>query len=163
MIWAVANRASRRCRLIADRHYSRQNVGAEQFVRPGRCLVLYARTASGEALWVTSWQKHADHAWPGAWECTIFRNEGAGQSSALIAQAVSASRAFFGEPPAAGMITFVDPGAIRSDNPGYCFKRAGFRLVGATKVHRRPCLQLLPAGMPDAEAPHGMQFGGLAA
>lgn len=163
MRWRLTNRGNRMAARLADEHYSRQTIGSPQYVRPGRCVCLLARTATGVALWVTSWQQHADHAWPGAWECTIFRNKGAGLSSDLILEAVAATRAVFGEPPAAGMITFVDPAKIASPNPGYCFKRAGFRSAGHTKIHRRPCLQLLPAQMPAAMPPVDFQFGGLAA
>lgn len=163
MLWRVTNRANRAAAQMADDHYSRQTPGSRQFVRPGRCLVLIAGTKPRSALWVTSWQLHADHAWPGAWECTIFRNLGAGLSSDLITEAVSATRAVFGEPPPGGMITFTRPEMIKSPNPGYCFKCAGFVMVGFTKVYRRPCLQLLPENMPAAVEPIGFQYGGLAA
>jgi hypothetical protein len=158
MIWHISHRADPRCCALADRHYSRQKVGSPQFVPPGRCLVLYAKTATGEAVWVTSWPfaEYVKHAWAGAWVCSIFRNEGAGLSSELIAQAVAASLAVYGAPPALGIITFVLPSAVRSVNPGYCYKRAGWRLAGAAK-DGKPCLQLLPHEMPAAAAPWGFQ------
>lgn len=160
MLWEIAHRADRRCLELADRHYSRQKIGTPQFVPPGRCLVLYAQTDTGRAVWVTSWPfaEYVKHAWAGAWVCSIFRNEGAGLSSDLIRQAVSASRAYYGEPPPLGIITFVLPSAIRSTNPGACYKAAGWKRVGAAK-DGKPCLQQLPATMPDALEPHGYQFG----
>lgn len=158
MCWQLAHRADPRCVALADRHYSRQKPGSPQFVPPGRCLVLYARTETGEAVWVTSWPfaQYVKHAWAGAWVCSIFRNEGAALASDLIRDAVSATRTYFGEPPALGMITFVLPSAVRSTNPGACFKRAGFRRAGAAK-DGKPCLQLLPPSMPPAKPPIGYQ------
>lgn len=149
-MWQIAHRAHPRCVSLADRHYSRQKIGSPQFVPPGRCLVLYAETEYGEAVWVTSWPfaEYVKHAWAGAWVCSIFRNEGAALASDLILDAVAATRAYYGEPPEIGMITFVKPAAIRSTNPGFCFKRAGFRIAGSAK-DGKPCLQMLPADMPD--------------
>lgn len=41
MTWKFANRAHVPSRKIADRHYNRQKIGTDQFVPPGRCIVLY--------------------------------------------------------------------------------------------------------------------------
>lgn len=49
--WLMTHKGDRACRQLADRHYSRQHVGAPMFCRPGRNLVL--RTAAGDAVWVT--------------------------------------------------------------------------------------------------------------
>jgi len=124
--WEVSFRASPRARELADRHYSRQNIGAAQFAPPGRALVLLA--VDGRALWVTSWPfpEYVQHAWAGAWMCSIFRNEGSGRSSELILEAISATRAVFGTPPPMGMVTFIDAGKVRRKrDPGRCFRRAG--------------------------------------
>lgn len=149
MIWRLSHRADPEALELADRHYSRQKPGTKQFVPPGRCLVLTARTDSGRALWVTSWPfaEYVKHAWAGAWVCSLFRNEGAGLASEMIKDAVSATRAYFGDPPPLGMITFVLPKAIRSNNPGYCYKAAGWRPAGSAK-DGKPCLQIPPADMP---------------
>lgn len=157
MIWQVSHRADPRCCALADRHYSRQKPGSPQFVPPGRCLVLYACTPNGQAVWATSWPfaEYVKHAWAGAWVCSIFRNEGAGLSSLLIEQAVAATRWFYGDPPELGFITFVLPSAVRSSNPGYCYQRAGWRKVGAAK-DGKPCFQQLPHEMPDPVAPWGV-------
>ena len=154
MDWWMSHRADPRAVAVADRHYNRQKIGSPQFVPPGRCLVLL--TADASALWVTSapFAEYVKHAWSGAWVCSCFRNESAGRylSSDLIRQAVAATRYFFGEPPALGMVTFVDTRHTHSPNPGYCYQRAGWRRVGRTKGGL-VALQLLPAEMPDAEAP----------
>ncbi len=48
MRWLLSWRADPLARAIADGHYSRQTVGAAQFVPPGRCLVL---VIPGAAYW----------------------------------------------------------------------------------------------------------------
>jgi hypothetical protein len=159
MIWELSHRADLRSRLLADRHYNRQKPGTPQFVPPGRCLVLYTETATGKAFWVTSWPfaEYVKHAWAGAWVCSAFRNEGAGTASGLIRLAVAATRSHFGEPPALGLITFIDrkkviPIRVRGQETwGYSYKKAGFRECGETKGGLL-ALQLLPADMPQAQA-----------
>jgi hypothetical protein len=158
--WHLSWRADPVARGLADRHYSRQTVGAEQFVPPGRCLVL--RTLDGTAYWVTSWPyaEYVHHAWPGAWVCSAFRNEGAFLSSDLILDAVAATRYWFDPPPASGMLTFIDPDQVRRKrDPGRCFRKAGF--VPATPNTTRGglvALQLWPGDMPMASAADGTQL-----
>ncbi|WP_132090790.1 hypothetical protein [Caulobacter sp. BK020] len=168
MIWQQSWRADPFAREIADRHYSRQTVGATQFVATGSCVVFKALTATGRAYWVTGWPKAewVKHAWAGAWMCAAFRNEGAGLSSDLIRQAVAATRAYYGEPPSLGMVTFVDAaktarGRSRTARPGQCFLAAGFDDVGQTAggLH---ALQMLPEAMPAAEPAIGAQQGRVA-
>lgn len=152
--WRLSWRADPVAGAMADRHYSRQTHGSPQFVPPGRSLVL--RTPS--ALWVTSWPVFAMHAWAGAWVCSLFRNEGAELSSALIVAAVAASRWRWPDTPHGGMVTFVDPMRVRRKrDPGRCFRRAGFSPVGYTQSGLL-ALQLLPEDMPDPLPPMGAQL-----
>jgi hypothetical protein len=150
--WQLSFRADQVTREIADRHYSRQTVGAKQFVPPGRCVVL--RTVDDRAYWVTSWPypEYVKHAWPGAWMCSAFRNEGAGLSSELIREAISATRFEWAAIPDLGMVTFVDPKKVRHKrDPGRCFVKAGFtRLKQRTKAGLI-VLQMLPHEMPEPE------------
>lgn len=158
MLWTKSFRADRRAARIADRHYSRQSPGHCQFVPPGRCLVLV--TDGYTALWVSSapYAEFVKHEWAGAWICSIFRNEGAGLSSELIREAIAATRWYFGEPPALGMVTFVDARQVRHKrDPGRCFRKAGFRPCGQCKDGKL-ALQLLPEAMPAAEPPIGAQL-----
>lgn len=151
MIWTLSHRGDDAARLIADRHYNRQKIGTPQFVPPGRCLVLYAKTETGQAMWVTSFPfaEYVKHAWAGAWVCSAFRNEGAALSSLLITQAVSATRSFFGTPPDLGMVTFVNRSKVKPKrHPGYCYIRAGFNVCGETKGGLL-ALQLTPDAMPE--------------
>lgn len=157
--WALSWRADPHARDIADRHYNRQTVGAPQFVPPGRCLVL----TTPHALWITSWPlaQYVKHAWAGAWLCSAFRNErpDLARSSELIVEVVAATRARFGNPPAIGMVTFVDPKKVRHKrDPGRCFLRAGFRREGATKGGLLAFV-LAPDAMPPPAFARGAQPG----
>lgn len=156
MIWRLSWRADPRAAALADRHYSRQTIGAEQFMPAGRCVVLISEC--GRAVWGVSWPlaEYVDHAWPGTWVCTIFRNEGAGRSSELITTALAATRWYFRDIcPVGGCITFVDPMAVRHKrDPGRCFRRAGFRKVGETQKGKI-VLQLERDALPPAVAPRG--------
>lgn len=157
MRWHVSHRADPRALVLADRHYNRQKPGTPQFVPPGRCLVLL--TEAADALWVTSWPfaEYVRHAWGGAWVCSLFRNESATLSSDLVREAVAATRWYYGEPPALGMVTFVDPDKTRRKrDPGRCYRKAGWRHVGYT-AGGLVALQQLPADMPLASAPIGVQ------
>lgn len=157
MIWHRSYRADPRALPLADAHYSRQRPGTPQFVPPGRCLVLL--TPDADALWTSSWPypEYVRHAWAGAWVCSLFRREAACPvlASELVRQAVAATRWAWGEPPALGMVTFVDATKVRHKRDyGRCFRRAGFRHVGET-AGGLVALRLPPAAMPAPEPPLG--------
>lgn len=148
--WCLSDRFDPRALPLADRHYNRQHIGSPQFVPPGRCLVLLSRAA--DALWVTSWPfaEFVKHQWAGAWVCSCFRNESAALSSELIAAAVAVTRAQW-EPPPLGIVTFVDATKTRRKrDPGRCYRRAGWHVVGETKGGL-VALQQLPHEMPAAD------------
>jgi hypothetical protein len=98
--------------------------------------------------------QYAQHRWPGAWLCAAFRNESIILSSLLIEQAVAVSLFLLKILPPLGFITFVNATKIKSSNPGYCFKRAGWEHVGFTKKNLH-VLQLLPETFPTPIAPIG--------
>ena len=155
MRWVLSHSCDVRARRLADRHYSRQKPGTTRFVGPGRCMVLL--TTCENAYWVTSWPfaEYVHHAWPGAWMCSAFRNEGVADilSSELIIQALACTRWKYPDVPEFGMITFVDRTKVRSKrDPGYCFKKAGFHNVGKTKGGL-DALQILPDEMPEMAWP----------
>jgi hypothetical protein len=168
MRWHLSNRADPAARVLADRHYNRQKVGARQFVPPGSCLVLLSDDA--RAIWITSWPfaKFVKHAWAGAWICSAFRSEGAGRASDLIVDAVAATRAHYGEPvPELGMVTFIDrdevrPTMVRGRRTwGWTWTRVGFVQVGET-VGGLLVFQLLPDAMPPAAPARPRAVHGLA-
>ena len=152
MNWLVTTPVDQRARRLADRHYSRQKPGTREFSPPGRKLVLINEDAT--ATWVTSWPdaQYVHRIYPDAWICTLFRNESPVLSSDLIREAIAITRWKYGKAPASGMITMIDASKVRSANPGYCYKQAGFKLVGKTQGGLL-ILQLLEAGMPEAEPP----------
>jgi hypothetical protein len=159
--WFLAHACDARARQLADRHYPRQKRKAARFVAPGSPIVLI--THPTDAYWVTLYQRpeFTDHAWPGAWNCTAFRNESRHLSSDLIREACAATRAEWGDPPAEGMITFVDGAetvARRSRHapPGQCFRHAGFREVGATSSGLT-VLGLAASDFPPPVAPQRFQ------
>lgn len=158
MAWAISHRFDPRAVPLADRHYNRRKHGSPQFVPPGRNMVLL--TEQADALWVSSWPfaEYVRHAWPGAWICSCFRNESDALSSDLIRQAVAATRWRWGEPPPLGIVTFVNAAKVRRKrDPGRCYLRAGWSVVGETKGGL-VALQLLPAQMPPPMAPRGTQI-----
>ena len=117
-------------------------------------------TPAADALWITSWPlgQYVKHRWPGAWVCSAFRREpGAPRASDLIRDALAATRWWFGDPPALGLVTFVDPDEIRSTNPGYCFLMAGFERDGET-VGGLPALRMRREMIPEPIAPIGAQL-----
>jgi len=113
---------------LADRHYSRRRPGSGQVGPPGRKLVLV--TPCERAVWVSHWPyPHLALDRLDAWRCTLFRNEAPElRSSDLVRAAMWLTAAVWTGRPADGWLTWVDPAKVRSPNPGYCFKQAGWRL-----------------------------------
>jgi hypothetical protein len=155
--WRVSYRADPLAAALADRHYSRRRIGARQFAPPGRALVLVTHNA--DALFVMSHQRpeFTRHAFPGAWVCSLFRNESHTLSSRLITDALAVTRFLFGPVPTAGVITFVDPRQVKQKrHPGFCFRRVGFREVGRTR-RGLIVLRLTPPELPPAHPPAHLQ------
>jgi len=129
VIWDVSHKADiNGCRL-ADGHYSRRSVGAPQFMPPGQTLVLICDGAVFG--W---WRPHPKSGLKSmngldGWTCSIFRNVSSIQSSALIleAESILANKHECGPH---GMLTYVWDSKVRSANPGYCFKCAGWHIAG---------------------------------
>lgn len=117
---------------LADRHYSRRKVGSPQFMPPGQTIILLSPAADAVFGW---WRPDpasgivAMNKLDG-WTCTIFRNEGPLQSSELILEAEMAmvENGYSCGPD--GFITYVWDSKVRSINPGYCFKSAGWKRTG---------------------------------
>lgn len=108
-------------------HYSsaksrarRRANGAMLFLGPGEKLVLSTPCRRALFAWRLSRYRQDDQL---GVECAIFSNLGAGLSSDLIraADAIADERW-----PGERHFTFVNPRAIESTNPGYCFLQAGW-------------------------------------
>jgi hypothetical protein len=110
---------------LADGHYSRRTIGSPQFMPPGQTLVLVRPDAVFG--W---WRPHpasgikAMNGFDG-WTCSIFRNTGSELSSLLILEAERLLARKYECGPS-GMLTYVWDKKVRSANPGYCFKKAGW-------------------------------------
>jgi hypothetical protein len=141
--WRRVPKFDRSAVWLADRHYSRRKVGSPQFMPPGQTIVLLSHDGLAVFGW---WRPHPDagiEAMNGldGWTCTIFRNESPVLSSTLIldAELIFAEEGYDIGPD--GLITYVWDRKIRSANPGYCFKQAGWRTAGRSADGRKTLLQ----------------------
>lgn len=76
------------------------------------------------------------------WTCTIFRNTGPVLSSTLILDAELHLFAVDTAPCGPdGLITYVWDKKVASANPGFCFKRAGYRATGRSADGKKTLLQ----------------------
>ncbi len=80
------------------------------------------------------------------WTCTIFRNEGPIRSSDLILDAESVfeqtdlvGKIYDVGPD--GLITYVWDDRVKSKNPGFCFKMAGWKATGRSADNKKTLLQ----------------------
>lgn len=125
-------------RQLADRHYSRKTRGARLFVGPGEKLVMV--TPDYKALFVWRISRIRKDGQTGV-ECTIFRNESNLLSSELIKEAVKVALERW--PDEKRFFTYVKDSAVKSVNPGYCFKKAGWKYCGRNKTGKLTILELL--------------------
>lgn len=79
------------------------------------------------------------------WTCVIFRNESDVKSSLLVLEAERELVRYCEEKSThcgpSGMLTYVWDSKIKSVNPGYCYKRAGWRAVGRSADNKKTLLQ----------------------
>jgi hypothetical protein len=144
-LWWLTKDGDRSCRDLFRRHYSsrKSKRTSNLFIGPGDKIVL--RSGVGDAVFVWRRAVHRQDAQTGV-ECTIFRNESAEISSVLIRQADAIADHVW---PGLRHYTFVDPSAVRSANPGACFRHAGWTRCGVTRkgllVFERPTGEDSPA------------------
>lgn len=129
-LWWLTKDGDLDCIELYERHYScyRYTDGRErkQMLGPGEKVLL--RTESADAVF--GWRKFIDDSGQQGINCAVFRNEGPHQSSELIRQADAIADCLW---PDSRHYTYVDPQAVRSSNPGFCFLKAGWRKCGTTK------------------------------
>lgn len=167
--WAVTDKGDPRCRVLADRHYTRQTVGHPLWTRPGWNLVLYASDGEGTAAWCW-WRPKWESGIEGterkdglrAVECTLFRNETRWLSSSLIREAsavVQTWEHWTDVDVRDGLITGVGSSQTakrrgRGNRPGHCFRMAGWvdfeHKPGKADVWLR-CVELPPPQQPRDE------------
>ena len=140
--WIEVPRVHEGARRLADRHYSRQTIGARDFMPPGQTFVLV--TADAGAVWGVC--LNLDPVGSLRWRVTIFRRESGLQASELVRSATDRTLARWrerGALPRVPLSTEIDPRRVRRKrDPGRCFRRAGWELVG----ERRGLLVLVAPG-----------------
>lgn len=117
-------------RWMVNRHYSARHYQdgrkPKLFIGPGEKLAYM--TSDSLALFV--WRKFISDDGQQGVNCAVFRNEGPYLSSDLILEAEGLAWAKW---PGERLYTYVNPKKIKSRNPGYCFKRAGWKVCGYSK------------------------------
>tara|TARA_Y100000310_G_C20251717_1_gene609408 strand:+ start:58 stop:567 length:510 start_codon:yes stop_codon:yes gene_type:complete len=159
--WIGIHDADPRAVTLYRRHYS-ANLSSDNthgFVGPTEKMVLM--TVDCQALWV--WHPNTPPEQRGEPEarrarrgnaptrytfadqlgilCSVFRNEGPIRSSTLI---LEAERLAWGRWPGQRLFTYVWDAKVKSANPGYCFKMAGWKSCGRNKDGRLSILEKLP-------------------
>lgn len=141
MHWYHVSNAYKTARLLADRHYSRQNPGSTHFLPPGNNICLI--TPNNDAIW--SINRNAPDSGVirmdgyQCWSNTIFRNESRSRASDLISSAVAVCLWLWRDIPRDGLHTFIDPRKVKptmrrgSATFGFCYLKAGFEYAGNTK------------------------------
>lgn len=135
---------------MADRHYSREKIGAREMGPPGQKIVLV--TEDEKAVWGS----HRPAPWTGikrmdgfdGHSCFIYRNEGtdAGLSSDLIREAVGITCLTWNLMP---FITYVACEKVNpimrhgKPAPGWTFQKAGFVHVSCKKKTKHGCMARL--------------------
>ena len=131
--WFAVKDGHDSARAIFDRHYSRYHYKdgrkPKLFAGPGEKIILC--TSTFDALWI--WRKFESGDGQQGINCAVFRNESPILSSILI---LEAEQLAWSRWPGERLYTYVAPSKILSSNPGYCFKKAGWRKCGVTKVNK---------------------------
>ncbi len=128
--WEMIKDGDALARSIFKRHYSyrayKDGRQPKLFCGPGQKMVLI--THNGDALFV--WRKFISDDGQEGVNCAVFRNESRIQSSQLILEAEKIARKRW---PGERLFTYVNAKKVKSTNPGYCFKAAGWSVCGRTK------------------------------
>lgn len=131
--WLPVRDGDPRALALYLRHYSAtknrrgqrpQTGNQRRFAGIGEHMVLLTPTA--DALFVWRRERYRLDGQTGV-NCSVFRNEGPHLASLLYQEACEMA---WHRWPDQRLFTYVNPRRIRSANPGYCFKRAGWRLCG---------------------------------
>lgn len=149
--WFSSNHADPRAVALYLRHYSarryRDGRPRRQFCPPGPKMVLLTQDARAVFVWHRPLMERLSGQTGVC--CTLFRNEGSVLSSVLITEACGVAWRRW---PDQRLFTYVADGKVRSTNPGYCFKQAGWRACGRNKDGRLTVLEIVPASDQEAAA-----------
>lgn len=149
-------------------HYSRRTPGSKTFTGVGQEIVLVSE--SFDAVWAVVYQRTptrrgsgtsrrrtaTHHETPHVWRNMLFRNLGNTLSSKLIIEAVAMTYTLWAQKyerlPIEVLRTEIAPSKIKSKNPGYCYKKAGFwnsRRVRGKIYLDAPCMTRVVLGVCD--------------
>lgn len=141
--WRKVTRGDSRAVAMFREHYSaRRNPPPLQVGGLCKCAVfLYFEAEEPVALWCSEAPepKYQRHAWPGNWQCSVFRRLQSAQTlaSTMIIEAEHATQQLWSiQSP--GWLTFIDPRSVRPTmirgvpHWGYSYIKAGYRPVGIT-------------------------------
>lgn len=151
-VWELSSSSDPRALAVVDGlgqfspygpHYSRRTPGSKTFTGVGREIVLV--TTCGRAVWACVYQRTpcavgsgnsrgrdgtTDQSARHIWRNMMFRNLGAGLSSALIREAVEVTYIMwvlkYNSLPTERLRTEIDIRKVRSTNPGCCYLKAGW-------------------------------------
>jgi hypothetical protein len=127
--WVLSHDGEREACRMYRRHYAaakNPRPKIRQFVGPGEKMVLIGLLFPA----LLAWRKFIDDSGQRGVNCAVFRNESPHRSSDLI---LEAEQWAWDRWPGQRLYTTVNPTAVRSTNPGYCFLCAGWRKCGLTK------------------------------
>ncbi len=113
----------------------RNGKNGKRIIGPGETILLIGK--DNKALFAWKKQKYSQDGQTGV-NCCIFRNEGNELSSDLILQAEQIAWQRW---PGERLFTYVNAGKIKSNNPGACFKKAGWKTCGITKARKLVILE----------------------
>ena len=130
MNWLPALDGDPRALALYQRHYSCSNFAPlnRQFMPPGEKMVLLTVRCDALFGWLKNRVERYDKQVGVA--CTVFRNESDMLSSSLIQEADEIA---WEKWPGERHFTYVDAGKVTSRNPGYCFKKAGWKPCDTSK------------------------------
>lgn len=145
--WYEVTDGDPRASALYERHYSCVNLKARKRNRsdkricgPGKHIVLMTTTC--DALFVWKRCNRPDLAGQSGIYCAIFRNETKNiLSSELI---LEAEQIALDRWPRDRFYTYINKDKIKSANPGYCFKRAGWVTYPETTQNGKIILEKYP-------------------
>ena len=143
--WLSVRDGDARALALFKRHYSYrrrahgQARGTPTFAGSGQKMVLITNDAM--ALWVWQYSTLKRYSGQEGVACSVFRNEGPLLSSDLVLEAEALAWQRW---PGERLLTYVWDKRVKSANPGYCFKVAGWRYCGRNKDGRLSILEKLP-------------------
>lgn len=147
--WKHVDHNDGRARMLADRHYSRQTIGAREFTPPGQKIVLLGKDDA--AVWAIQRPAAASGVMRAdgfkCWNNVIFRSERPKGSEPkahhLIREAIAICVGLWPDLPEDGLHTFIDPNCVDPTfddygNPfyGFCFIAARFKFHSITKERK---------------------------